>query len=124
HEYDEQALVFEVRGLKTEPHRGAGVGVIFEGTDGYVVISSYSDAAAFDPSGNLVEKFSGSADHFDNVLKGVRSRNHQDLTADIEQGHYSSALCHLGNISYQLGTSATTPDVRRQLESLTSSDHL
>jgi hypothetical protein len=26
-----------------------------------------------------------------------------DLNADILEGHYSSALCHLGNVSYRLG---------------------
>jgi hypothetical protein len=34
----------------------------------------------------------------------VRSRRYEDLNADIEQGHLSSALCHLGNVSYRLGT--------------------
>jgi hypothetical protein len=33
----------------------------------------------------------------------VRSGKVEDLNADIEHGHYSSALCHLANISYRLG---------------------
>ena len=33
----------------------------------------------------------------------MRSRKHEDLNADILEGHLSSALCHLGNISYRLG---------------------
>ncbi len=33
----------------------------------------------------------------------MRSRKVSDLNADIEQGHYSAALCHLANISYRLG---------------------
>ena len=33
----------------------------------------------------------------------VRSRRTQDLNADILEGHYSSALGHLANISYRLG---------------------
>ena len=28
----------------------------------------------------------------------------EDLNADVLEGHYSSALCHLANISYRLGT--------------------
>src|SRR6185436_4683499 len=36
-------------------------------------------------------------------LHAVRSRKIEDLNADIEHGHYSSALCHLANISYRLG---------------------
>src|SRR5207247_3383107 len=36
-------------------------------------------------------------------LHAVRSRNVEDLNADVEHGHYSAALCHLANISYRLG---------------------
>jgi len=33
----------------------------------------------------------------------VRSRDRKSLNADIEEGHQSSAFCHLGNIAYKLG---------------------
>ena len=33
----------------------------------------------------------------------MKSRKSADLIADIEEGHYSSLLCHLGNISYRTG---------------------
>jgi hypothetical protein len=34
-----------------------------------------------------------------------RSRKREDLNADIEEGHLSSALMHLANISYRVGRS-------------------
>ena len=37
-------------------------------------------------------------------VKPVRSRKQGELNADILEGHYSSALCHLGNISYRLAS--------------------
>jgi len=40
--------------------------------------------------------------HFANFIHAVRSRRRADLNADILEGHLSSALCHLGNISYRL----------------------
>ena len=40
---------------------------------------------------------------FKNFIACVRSRRPQDLDAHILEGHYSSALCHLPNISYRLG---------------------
>ncbi|MGI8783402.1 MAG: Gfo/Idh/MocA family protein [Acidobacteriota bacterium] len=43
--------------------------------------------------------------HFENFIAAVRSRKYQDLNADIEEGHLSTTLCHLGNISYRLGRS-------------------
>lgn len=104
HDYGDKRLVFEVRGLKTKSFHGAKVGVIFHGTKGYVVLTSYTGGAAFDPAGKLIEKFSGGGDHYGNFVQAVRSRNHNDLRADIEEGHCSSALCHLGNVSYRMGS--------------------
>jgi hypothetical protein len=41
--------------------------------------------------------------HFGNFIAAVRSRKVADLNADILEGHYSAALCHMANISYRLG---------------------
>jgi len=41
--------------------------------------------------------------HFNNFIECVRSRKREDLKAEINEGHLSSLLCHLGNISYRLG---------------------
>ncbi|HUE71815.1 MAG TPA: Gfo/Idh/MocA family oxidoreductase [Pirellulaceae bacterium] len=122
-DYDKQSLVFEVRGLETKHYKGAGVGVIFEGTDGYLVIPSYDTGVAFDKDGNKVQEFTGSADHFANFLAAVRSRKHTDLTADILEGHLSSALCHLGNISYRLGTKMGTEAAWKTIEKAKTTDN-
>jgi hypothetical protein len=50
-----------------------------------------------------VKRGPGGGDHFANFIAAVRSRKVEDLNADILEGHYSSALCHLANISYRLG---------------------
>jgi predicted dehydrogenase len=122
-DYGPKTLVFEVRGLETKPYRGAGVGVIFEGTDGYVAISSYSSATAFDKDGKMVAEFKGDGDHFANFLKAVRSRKSSDLAADIQEGHLSSALCHLGNISYRLGEELSVSDAKGKIAAYKSSDN-
>jgi hypothetical protein len=89
--------------------------VIFYGSEGYVVLTSYTSGAAFDPSGKLVKKFNGGGDHFDNFIKAARSRKHQDLRADVLEGHLSSALCHTGNISYRLGAQMSGADLKKRL---------
>ncbi|MGE3313693.1 MAG: Gfo/Idh/MocA family protein [Planctomycetaceae bacterium] len=116
HDYGEKRLVFEVRGLPTAPLEGAAVGVIFYGTEGYMVIPSYSDASVFDLDKKLVKKFSGSGNHFGNFVNAVRSRKQEELNADILQGHISSALCHLGNISYRLGEVLTGEEVAERVQ--------
>jgi predicted dehydrogenase len=113
--YGDKRLVFEVRGLKTEPLKGASVGNIFHCTDGYVVMTGYSSGAAFDLDGNMIEKFEGGGDHFGNFIDCVRSRKVEDLSADILEGHLSSALCHLANISYRLGSPIGGEEARSRL---------
>ncbi|MCD4727370.1 MAG: Gfo/Idh/MocA family oxidoreductase [Pirellulales bacterium] len=41
--------------------------------------------------------------HFANFIDCVRSRQRDQLRAEILEGHRSTELCHLGNLSYQLG---------------------
>jgi hypothetical protein len=41
------------------------------------------------------------AAHVENFIQCVRSR--QRPNADIEKGHLSTILCHLGNISFRVG---------------------
>ncbi len=55
HDYGDKTLVFEVRGLKTEELQGAKVGVIFDGSEGYVVMTAYDKGAAFDLNGKMVQ---------------------------------------------------------------------
>jgi hypothetical protein len=124
HDYGPQTLVFEVRGLKTSDYRGAKVGVIFEGTEGYAVSPSYNGGVIFDKDGNKVSEYKEGDDkhHFANFLKAVRSRAIADLSADIEEGHLSSALCHLGNISYRLGSQMSADELDKQLATFKTTD--
>lgn len=106
HTLGDKRLIFEVRGLPTKDFMGASIGVIFYGTEGYVVSTShYSSVSVFDPDGKQVKQFTGGSlsNHFANFIEGVRSRKVEDLHGDILEGHLSSALCHLGNVSYRLG---------------------
>jgi len=90
-------------GLKGGPFNGACN--IWFGTDGYAVGPNYTSGVAFDYKGNQLGKWSGGdyQAHFANFVKAIKSRNYKDLHLDIEEGHLSSALAHLGNVSYRLG---------------------
>jgi predicted dehydrogenase len=115
-QWDDAIAISEVRGLelKTEPTiaRQAGpvaVANIWWGADGYVVAPSYNSAVAFDYDGKQLGKWSGGSDqlHYDNFLEAVRSRDRSHLHLDIEDGHLSSAMAHLGNVSWALGEKAS-----------------
>jgi predicted dehydrogenase len=115
YDFGDCELIFEVRGWpsispfpgKASPKTAAKptnyVGNIFYGSEGFLVCPSYTAAVAYTKDGEIIQKFSGGDDHFGNFVKAVRSRKVEDLNADILEGHLSSALCHLGNISYRLG---------------------
>jgi len=102
-EYGDGAqAIFEVRGLETQPYKEVKVGVVFHCADGLLTFNR-AEATAISKSGDVIQKFTGQGDHFANFLDCIRSNKPSDLAADIEQGHLSSATCHLGNISYRLG---------------------
>ena len=85
------------------------VGVIFFGSEGYMIFPDYSSyytflgpdrklgPHAFDPERGMMD-----LPHFRNWIAACRSRKHEDLTADIEEGHLSTAVCHLAKISNKL----------------------
>ncbi len=108
-DYGDAKMVFEVRGLKSDAFKGAGVGNIFLGTDGYIVCPNYATGIVYNKDGKELAKFSEGGDqhHFDNFVKAVRSRKVEDLNCDIAEGHLSASLCHLANISYRLGAETT-----------------
>jgi predicted dehydrogenase len=113
YDYGDKQLIFEVRGLKTESQTGVMIGDIVYGSEGYVVFTaSYGQAAAFNPDGSPKEKFAGGGGHHKNFIEAVKSRKMSDLNAPIVEGHLSSALCHLGNVSYRLGTKTAFKDRR------------
>jgi predicted dehydrogenase len=84
----------------------------------------------FDRAGKRVRQFlgDGGGKHLVNFLDAVRSRRPADLNAPIEQGHYSSMLCHVGNLSWRLGREASATEcrdaVRQHPEAATTFDQL
>ncbi len=114
YDYGDKCIVFETRGLGVDDSaddeinklfmatRGNKVGVIFYGSDGYVVQESYSRCLVVDKDFKIVKEFKGGQPHYQNFIDAVISRNAEELNADATEGHLSAAISHLGNISYYL----------------------
>jgi hypothetical protein len=113
YQWDDALMISDVRGLpiKTPITFGLKAGAfngasnIWYGTEGYAVGPNYTSGIAFDYDGNELGRWSGGSyqAHFANFIKAVKSRDYKDLHLDIEDGHLSSALAHLGNVSYRTG---------------------
>jgi predicted dehydrogenase len=110
YDYGDSQLIFEVRGLSTDEMKpvkngiGAKIGNIFYAEKGILVMPNYSSAIAYDNDGNKIKEFKGGGDHFRNFVDTMRSRNMLHLNCDAREGHLSAALCHIGNVSYLLGS--------------------
>lgn len=119
---DGKVLQFETRGLLTNGEfgkHGQTIGNWFYGSEGIMEIDSggnwktymgrdyepgqsseKTDEEEYDPM-DLTGTDGGG--HFGNFIKAVRSGNRKDLTCDVEEGHKSTILPHLGNIAYRVG---------------------
>jgi len=111
-------MVFEVRGLMSNSEGSVSfdgantIGNIFYGSEGFACVDSQGYQIYQGEKRELVEQMKAqeariwdTQPHFNNFFECVRSRKREDLTADIEEGHLSAALCHLANISYRTGRS-------------------
>lgn len=78
--------------------------LIIECEGGYYT-GSRGGGTAFDAEGKKLQTFKGDGggQHAANFIAALRSRKREDQNAEIEEIHYSSAWCHLGNLSWRLG---------------------
>jgi predicted dehydrogenase len=115
---DGKVLEFETRGRYSNGESGLGVqiGNIFYGTDGYLEIdggtwkayrqrekepfAQSQKSASKEAESNFLAAPGGS-EHYANFLDGIRNGN-DALHCDIREGHYSSTLPIIANISYKL----------------------
>ncbi len=79
---------------------------------GYAFLRS---GQVYDHEGKPITKFDGGEDHFENFIRAVRSRCQESLTADIQEGHRSTVVTHLGNISYRVGQPAAQGEIRERI---------
>jgi predicted dehydrogenase len=114
HRFGQLPVIQEVRGLPTGPFSP-------QVKDGWIVYGSegcVSATSRFDLEGNLIETFPGTQEnHFANFMDCVRNRTPEALAAPVHEGHQSTALCHIGNISHRVGQPARVNEIERQLES-------
>ena len=104
---EKKIIQFEVRNWCTNLEDGAGVGNIFYGDKGYMVIKGYDTYETY--LGEKREKGPSRSEggeltrHFQNWVDAMRARDMSIQNGPVQTGHLSSALAHLGNISFRLG---------------------
>jgi predicted dehydrogenase len=97
-DYGESLLVFDVRGLSGKSNMGVSNHVYFDKNAKQKNTASHGLKGIKDP---LADR--GKVDIFENFIEAVRNRKEEHLDAHVYEGHVSSGLCHLANVSYRLG---------------------
>jgi len=103
-EFPETCIVWEHRMWSKHGVEGTGFGIAFYGENGTLIIDEKGwrvedgKEAGGKPRGSVPE-------HFENFLSCIKTRDTPN--AEIEIGHDSTRLCHLGNIAHRLGRKLT-----------------
>jgi len=120
---DGTLLEFGTRGIYTNKEGEVKIGNLFYGTEGWLWLdgngrdwqsyfgpkdepgpgSSAETAQAPGEGSDPLVLISIAGGHYQNFTDAIRSGKKEDLTCDIEEGHMSTVLPHLGNISYLVG---------------------
>ena len=116
---NDKSFVWEGRSCNGKSNEGYGVGVIFYGEKGSIVMSGGNEYKVFDLKSNLIKHVTsedgfqegnlmGPAQyldslHFRNLFDGIRTG--AKLNSDLLNGCISTQLVQLGNISQRVGRS-------------------
>lgn len=121
YDYKPIPLIFEVRGLPVQPtinamplYKKARIGTVIECEGGYV-----SEEAAYDNSGKRIHKFTGHGgeNHLPRFIDAIRSNRPESVPCSISDGQLSTAIGHIGNISYRLGEQTGPAEIARKFSS-------
>ncbi len=115
-------------GVKLGVHSDGENGAKFTGSDGWLFVSrgrielqlgdknwkTYDDIVKDFPLDSFATKLYASLDHHENWLDCIANR--QRPICDVEVGHRSATVCHLGNIALRLGRELKWDPVKEQFD--------
>jgi len=128
-DYAKAPILFEVRGLPKrdldystgmDDYRGQSIGNVIEYEGGALLGGHGPNCVAVDDKGKTIRKFTGGGSHYQTWVDAIFHGN-QEPGRGAESGHLSSALAHIGNISWRLAErtgSQSAPDLELVDEAL------
>lgn len=123
YDYKPVPVIFEVRGLSAQPgirgmslYKNMRIGNVIECEGGYI-----AEETVYDPAGKRIHRFSAHGDelHLSQFIEAVQNNKPEAVACSIEDGHLSSALCHLPNISHRIGNPAAPQEIAEAVKAET-----
>jgi predicted dehydrogenase len=116
-------IVFEVRGLPSKGENAPSLGNKIECENGYLTGGHGPGCEAYDNDGKKIATFKGSKSHMQSFVDSCHSGKIK-YSHGAESSHLSSALAHIGNISWKLGEPASPDSLRKAVKNADTSDAL
>jgi hypothetical protein len=109
----------DVMADRLRPFKAAGLAVVFHDTDGQIAVNrgtlqTWPASIMREPIGPREVRLRASGGHTANFLECIRKRRR--TICDVEIGHRTMSICHLGNIAYLLGRPPPRPPLARAVE--------
>ena len=102
---DRKQIIWEGLSCNRDGLYGDGFGVSFHGEKGSMRMDSWG-YALYDEKGKEVSRVAGTDGleaHAGNFVEAIRANDRTLLNSEIEEGHKSTLLCHLGNMALRTG---------------------
>lgn len=115
---DKRQITWECLSCNRDGMDGTGFGVSFHGDRGTLKLND-SGYTVLDEKGREVRRKEGSDGmraHAENFITAIRQNNPALLNSEIEEGHKSTLLCHLGNIAHRTGDSLKCDAANGQIQ--------
>ncbi|MFO1482799.1 MAG: Gfo/Idh/MocA family oxidoreductase [Verrucomicrobiaceae bacterium] len=123
HPYEPVPLIMDKFGLPVKdmnpkfgsaPYKGVRDGNVIHCEGGYV-----AESKAYDNEGRTIMKFENfltGPDHMKNFIDSVRAGKYTKDVLHIRHGHHAACLAHLANVSYRLGKTMKTEELKERLQ--------
>jgi predicted dehydrogenase len=123
-DFGDRTMVWESVSWSTSYQDGGGILMELRGENGTLAVDD-SGYKIFDLKRKVIEKHEGKqteSEHLTNFLDAVRSGS--KLNCDVEEGHKSALLCHLGNIAYRIGQTLDVDPTNGHIKNNTAAESL
>jgi predicted dehydrogenase len=125
-EHGDIKVVLDIRNMADPAGRGGDSGAVYLGSrggnhimceNGYIKISR-GGGKSYNPDGKMIKQYKGTGGegHDINFIDAVRQGSNKSLNCEIEVGHQSTVMCHLANVSWQIGRQVSAEEAGENMK--------